>query len=186
MSWSEQVTFGDMIMVSTLYQINRLTWICLDMRSGTLTHQSDSQPASHCSFSLPLRAYQRSNKCKFIIFCLVQVEFEPIIDHIRDGHANPDTPKRSWVFTRKQKILKFVVQKCYLILFIMISLYIFQIVEIYILRDNEIKGRNPSKWLLASWLFLFTAIIIRYKNNLIVDISEVYTVLDIFMTCFKV
>ena len=51
------------------------------------------------------------------------------------------------------------------------------IVEIYILRDNEIKGRNPSKWLLASWLFLFTAIIIRYKNNLIVDISEVYKVL---------
>jgi len=60
----------------------------------------------------------------FIIFCLVQVGFEPIIDYIRDEHANPDTPMRSWVFTRKQKILKFVVWKYYLILFIMISLYI--------------------------------------------------------------
>jgi hypothetical protein len=45
----------------------------------------------------------------FIIFCLVQVGFEHIIDHIRDEHANPNTPMCSWVFTRKQKILKFVV-----------------------------------------------------------------------------
>jgi len=57
-------------------------------------------------------------------------------------------------------------------------------VEIYILRDNEIKGRNPPKWLLASWLFLFTAIIIRYKNNLIANISEVYKVLKYIYDMF--
>jgi hypothetical protein len=64
-SWREHVTFIDM-MILTLYSVNTLGWIFIVLTHchyshgqicrSTLTHYSESEPTSLCSFSLMLRA----------------------------------------------------------------------------------------------------------------------------------
>ena len=65
-SWREQVAFDGMIMMSTLYQINTLRWICIVLAHlsnnprgtvcSTSTHYTDSNATSFCFFSLILRS----------------------------------------------------------------------------------------------------------------------------------
>ena len=60
-----------MIIMSALEQINTLSWdfivttVCKKTCCNTLTHYSDSEQTSLCSFSLLLHAQQRSNKYHF-------------------------------------------------------------------------------------------------------------------------
>ena len=65
-----------MMMRSTLYQTNMLSQFFLQCQltettvhrqtcRSTRTHYPDSEPTSHCSFSLILRAQRRSNKYQF-------------------------------------------------------------------------------------------------------------------------
>ena len=69
--------FNEMMMMSSLYEINNLTLKFLQYQltettvrgqtcRSTLTHYSDSEPTNLCSFSFMLCAQRRSNKYQFL------------------------------------------------------------------------------------------------------------------------
>jgi len=64
-SWQEQVTLTEMIMIFALHQTNMLSWTCfnsLKQQPGgrrhvaPFRHRPDSEPTKLCSFSLMLHA----------------------------------------------------------------------------------------------------------------------------------
>jgi hypothetical protein len=98
-SWREQVTFYEMIIMLSLYQTNKLSWIFIvlahcnnsprldrSLRSDTLFRfRANKCTLSHECFLL--QAVKQHNP-NFTVFCLTRPGLEPTINRTRGEHAS--------------------------------------------------------------------------------------------------